>query len=338
MTSLDIEDSAQLRAYLTDQQHIERGEAVEIRPLAGGVSNRTMWLRRANGDEWVIKQALAKLRVQVDWFSDPQRIHREAVGLKWLPRFIPPEHVPALIFEDIPRYILAMRAVPQPHHNWKSLLLAGELDFEHVRQFASLLAQIHRGSAAHPDELIPLFGDQTFFHTLRIEAYYRFTASRHPSAAPFYDALITESSSCRAALVHGDYSPKNVLVYQYRLILLDHEVMHWGDPAFDIGFSMTHLLSKAHHLAPMRQAFAQAAQHAWHIYNQTLGDVAWRDGYAARAARHILACLLARIDGRSPLEYLTPESRAKQRAVVLELIANPPTTVPDVIAAFTERL
>ncbi|MFN8528098.1 MAG: phosphotransferase [Anaerolineae bacterium] len=336
---LDIEKPTHLQAYLTETRRITPGETIEMRTLSGGVSNRTVWVRRENGEAWVIKQALAKLRVQVDWFSDPGRIHCEALGLEWLPKFTPPGTIPALVFEDLDHYILAMQAIPQPHDNWKTLMLAGTLNMDHVRQFGQILGSIHGGSSRARAQMQPIFADQTFFDTLRIEAYYRFTASQNPTIADFYHTLIADMLANRESIVHGDYSPKNVLVHHGKLILLDHEVMHFGDPGFDIGFSMTHLLSKAHHLPALRTEFAQAARLYWETYLASLGDVAWREALEERAVRHVMACLLARVDGRSPLEYLSAAERTHQRRALLSLMGGPPPTrIPDLIDAFIERL
>jgi Ser/Thr protein kinase RdoA (MazF antagonist) len=137
------------------------------------------------------------------------------------------------------------------------------------------------------------------------------------------------------ALVHGDYSPKNVLVYDERLILLDYEVIHFGDPAFDLGFSLTHFLSKAHHLPSHRAAFIEAAALYWQQYLTTLGEVAWLDTLEARVVRHTLGCLLARVAGRSPLEYLTPAQRDQQRLSVVNLMALSPRTIPALLDQFT---
>jgi aminoglycoside phosphotransferase (APT) family kinase protein len=334
----DIEQPAQLLAYLCQHNHIAAGEEVTITPLAGGVSNRTVLAERPSGEAWVIKQALEKLRVAVDWFSSPQRIHREAAGMRALSALLPSGSVPRLIFEDHEHHLLAMDAVPQPHANWKSMLLAGDLHLDHVEQFARILGTIHRRSHEQRDQLAPLFGDRSFFETLRLEPYYSYTASQHPAAQPFYAALLAETRAQSLALVHGDYSPKNILVHADRLVLLDHEVIHWGDPAFDLGFSFTHLLSKAHHVVAHRQAFIAAARRYWQIYVACAGDLAAQDGYESRCVRHTLACLLARVDGRSPLEYLRADERSRQRALVLSLMAQPPATLPQLIQTFAGGL
>ena len=343
MTQLDIEEKPALLAYLRQQQRIDATETPQITVLAGGVSNRTVLVERERGEAWVLKQALTKLRVPVDWFSDPERVHREALGLHWLATLTPPGVIPNLIFEDHTHHLLAMAAVPQPHVNWKTRLLAGHLELDHVAQFANLLATIH-GEAAHQQQtLAPIFADRTFFESLRLEPYYQYTASQVAEASRFLNDLVAATRERCYTLVHGDYSPKNTFVYQNRLVLLDYEVIHWGDPAFDLGFSLTHFLSKAHHLAPLRQHFATAAQRYWQSYQaawQGLGgaDAEWQTDIEDYAIRHTLACLLARVAGRSPLEYLSALERARQRQIVVTLMQTLPTTMPALIDAFTGHL
>src|SRR5688572_32913008 len=125
---LDIERHEDLVAYLRDAGRIGQGETPKCTTLAGGVSNRTVLVERSSGEAWVLKQALAKLRVKVDWFSDPSRVHREALGLRWLEELAPAETITPLVFEDEEHHLLAMQAVPEPHENWKTRLLRGEVD------------------------------------------------------------------------------------------------------------------------------------------------------------------------------------------------------------------
>ena len=335
--TLDIEQLDHLVAYLERGGHIDPGEPIVVRVLEGGVSNRTVLVERASGDAWVLKQALAKLRVAVDWFSSPERIHREALGLRWLAQFAPPHTIAPFVFEDRQQHILAMGAVPQPHANWKTMLLRGELELDHIAQFARLLGTIHRAAAGRAD-VAAAFDDRAYFESLRVEPYYVYTAEQTPAAAPFYAELIAATHARRLTLVHGDYSPKNVLIHHDRLVLLDHEVIHFGDPAFDLGFALTHLLSKAHHLPLQRASFAGAARYFWHIYGETLGEASWRADLDRWAARHTLGCLLARVAGRSPLEYLDAAERAHQRAAVVALMQRPPETVDDLVAQFIARV
>ena len=335
---LDIEQPALLLQYLRERGAIGADETVAVRVLAGGVSNRTVLVERPGGDAWVLKQALAKLRVAADWFSSPERIHREAAGLRWLASLAPPGMTAQLVFEDHEHHILAMQAVPQPHTNWKSDLLAGQVVPGQVEQFGALIGTVHRNAWERRAEVEPAFADQQFFESLRVEPYYLYTAEQLPESASFFDELVATTRARRITLVHGDYSPKNILIHAGRLVLLDHEVIHFGDPAFDLGFSLTHLLSKAHYVAQRRAAFAEAAGHYWAAYTAEIERCDWRAGLEPHVCRHTLGCLLARVAGRSPLEYLDQQQRQRQRVAVLRLMRRPPATVRALIDEFIEQV
>lgn len=335
---MDIENPGALLAYLRDRTIISESDNPEFRRLEGGVSNRTVLVHSSSCRPFVVKQALPKLRVAVDWYSDPARIHNEALGLKWLEKLAPAGTITPLLFEDPEQHIVGMSAVPEPHQNWKTLLLNGDLCFRHIEQFAILLGTIHLKSFEQRDTIARVFADRTFFETLRIEPYYRFSAEQVPEASHFLEELIEDTLRCRLALVHGDFSPKNILVYQDRLVLLDHEVIHFGDPAFDVGFSLTHLLSKAHHVRHRRAEFLNAAHVYARRYLDCIRSFKWCHEVESRAVRHTLACLLARAVGRSPLEYLTPAERNAQCSITRALITRVASNVPELIDVFSEKL
>ena len=316
-SQVNIEEAASLLAYLRQRQLIGSHESPRLQILHGGVSNRTVLVERESGQAWVLKQALCKLRVPVDWFSAPQRIHREAAGLRCLAGLMP-GHVPRFIAEDHDQHILIMSAIPQPHDNWKQALLRGDTKLAEARQFGSLLAKIHGAVDSRP-ALRQQFADRRYFEELRLEPYYSYTASQVPAARHFLRRLIADTRERQLALTHGDYSPKNILRYAGRLILLDHEVMHFGDPAFDIGFSLAHFLGKALHLPQHRSAMLAMARATWRAYRDALADerLAALNGFAVR---HTLACCLARAAGRSPLEYLSNAERERFLQLALMLI------------------
>jgi aminoglycoside phosphotransferase (APT) family kinase protein len=332
---INIEDPAALLRYLRGQALIDNGESPALRALAGGVSNRTVLVQRQNGDGWVLKQALSKLRVKVDWFSAPERIHREAAGLRWLGRIIP-GHVPQFVFADEQQHILGMSAIPQPHQNWKTALLAGKPNIKQAQDFGRLLAKIHSAVGCLP-ELKDEFADWRFFEELRLEPYYSYTASQIPDASDFLEQLIADTRTRRLALVHGDYSPKNVLTAAGKLTLLDFEVIHFGDPAFDIGFSFAHFLAKAYFLPQSRTAFMQMARAYWRAYCESLTPE-MRDAVADQAPRHTLACFLARMAGRSPLEYLDQAQRSRLQSIAVDLLAQDIKEMQTLIELYEERL
>ena len=336
-TCLDIEQTGDLIEYLRQRGLFDQGDECNAVILRGGVSNKTVIV---NGPRRsiVVKQALTKLRVATDWHADPARIEREAIGLRLLERLAPGGAITPFVFEDISLFLLGMEAVPDPHENWKTVLLRGEIIDDAVHQFGALLGRIHFQGAKLDKEARSPVQDRRFFEELRVDPYYRFAARNNPGTEEFYGQLISDMKATSMTVVHGDFSPKNILVYQGRLILLDHEVIHWGDPTFDLGFALTHLLSKANHLQSHRNLFLQAAEMFWKSYLAELGSWVVENDFESRACRQTLACLLARIDGRSPLEYLRPGERVAQRQAALELMPKPPVHVKDLIREFGSRI
>jgi len=331
---MDIENPSELNLYLAGRGYQILGSET----LPGGVSNRTVLVQISDGSSIVVKQARDRLKSQSDWRSDPRRITQEGRAMEWLPRWTLPGSIPRLCFLDEANHILVMEAIPQPHYQWKQQLLAGHIEESTFRQFGELLAAVHRGSYLESPVVEPVFREQSFFFSLRLEAYYLFTAERIPEAAGFLRQLVKDCQVRRFALVHGDFSPKNVLVHGERLVLLDHEAAHFGDPTFDVGFGLTHLLSKALHLTEHRQRMRRGAHRFWQAYqggvpaNREFSDV------SARSVRQTLGCSLARVAGKSLLEYLTPLQREAQREIVLNLIDQPPDRIEDLIEAFIDRI
>lgn len=311
------------------------GRECAVKPLGGGVSNTVLLIE--NGTErMVLKQSLGKLRVEQDWFSERDRIFREAAALRMLARVLPDGAIPRLISEDRENYAMVMSAAPPGARTWKSLLLEGIARPEIARRIALLQAAMirascHAGEFEHASEFERTFGDQTVFDQLRIDPYYRATARRHPDLAPRFEELIGTSGRRRVALVHGDWSPKNFLVAGDELMAIDFEVIHFGDPSYDAAFLLNHLLLKSYHLPAWRERFRNLAL----TFRDTLlGELPreW-DWFEAATIRHLGCLLLARIDGKSPAEYVTAEHEKETiRAAARELILRPPATIADVFS------
>jgi 5-methylthioribose kinase len=335
---IDIENFDSLRQYLIGRGHIEPDETISFKKLPGGVSNRVVRVGWPDGRGWVLKQALAKLRVDVDWFSNPERIGVEAKATRWLNLLAPKGTTPKFVFEDISNHLMAMEAIPEESKNWKSVLLSGEIVSNHFEQFGQLLGTIHRRSSEAGPAIFKIFEDTTYFESLRLEPYYLYAAEKAPAAAGFLNALVQETIRHKSSLVHGDFSPKNTLIYRGKLLLLDYEVVHFGDPGFDVGFALTHFLSKANHLRSARDRIGAAAALFWDVYRREIDSVEWAQTLEPRAIRHTLGCLLARVVGKSRLEYLTHQEAERQQEVVLQLIVNPSTSVIDLIAEFIRKI
>ena len=334
--SLDIEDFAALHDYLAER--VRGNEAVSFQKLSGGVSNRTVKVVWSDGRSWVLKQALAKLRVDAEWFSSPDRIFIEANALRAFGRLTPQGTTPAYLFQDDENYLIGMEAIPEPHENWKSILLSGQILAEHFEKFGALLGTIHSKSSQPGVEEREKFANTRTFESLRLEPYYLYSARSTPAAAQFLRELAEDVLRNKISLVHGDFSPKNTLIYRGNLVLLDYEVVHFGDPAFDVGFALAHFLSKAHHLEQHRTRLADASMLFWRAYHVKVAQECWASTVEQRVVRNTLACLLARAVGKSPLEYLTHTEIERQRDVVLSLIFSPPANVAHLITEFLKGI
>ena len=114
----------------------------------------------------------------------------------------------------------------------------------------------------------------------------------------------------KEALCHGDYSPKNILTHDRGFTLVDYETAHFGDPTMDLGFVLSHLILKAVKLDAIREQFFELTRTFWCSYRR---QVTFQppDELEARGIEHFAVCLLARIDGTSPVDYL-PEGRKRE--------------------------
>jgi len=298
-----------------------------VTELGGGVSN-TVLLVETGDERFVLKQSLAKLRVEQDWFSDRRRIFRESAAMRALAPHLPPGSVPAILFEDRENCLFAMTAAPAGSETWKARLLAGDVCAGTARRVGEMLAAMARMSW-RSREYEDQFGDQTVFDQLRLDPYYRATARRHPDLAPRFAALMEESAGRRVCLVHGDWSPKNFLVCGDRLVAIDFEVTHFGDPAFDAAFLLNHLALKSFFLPRHGPALAQAAaQFLDAVLAGMPAEAGWMD---SATVRHLGALMLARIDGKSPAEYLREEAlRDRVRRFARGLMLDPPASVAEV--------
>ncbi len=315
---------------LTEQNAAQYlGRESTVTALGGGVSN-TVLLAENYDERVVIKQSLSKLRVEEDWFSDRRRIFREAEALRTLGDILTEGSVPRVIDEDRENYIIVMSAAPAGARTWKSLLFEGVAREQTARAIAQILgAMISRTWKSA--QLEAVFGDQTVFDQLRIDPYYCTTACRHPGLAPHFDALIEVSSVRRVSLVHGDFSPKNFLVDGDRLTMIDCEVIHFGDPSFDAAFLLNHLLLKSYRLPQWRDRFRSLALQFWQALVPFLPrECGW---FEAATIQHLGCLLLARIDGKSPVEYLKEEGLKETiRDAARRLIVRPPETVAEVFS------
>lgn len=311
---------------------IPAGQTGDWTALSGGVSS-DIWRLDSGGRAYCLKRALAKLKVADDWTAPVERNLYEWRWFETVGAWFP-DQAPRLIARDAERGVFAMAFLePAQHPLWKAELLAGRVDVGFAGQVGRALARIHAASAAEP-VLAARFDTDAYFHALRLDPYLLAAARRRPEAASVLEALVARTAGIHVALVHGDVSPKNILMGPRGPVFLDAETAWWGDPAFDLAFCLNHLLLKQR-VAP--QAAGALDQSFTALTQAYLARVEWEPLAAleARAATLLPALLLARVDGKSPVEYLPDEARrAPVRRMALALLADGPQTLDAVRAAW----
>ena len=309
--------------YLRASGRVPAAGAVAVRALGWGVSNLVLRVEVEGGDPFVLKQSRGQLRTTMPWFSRLDRIWTEAAALRRLAARLPAGAVPEVLWEDRDNYLFAMSCAPDDSAVWKARLLAGAADPAVARRAGSILAAMHAVPAGPGGDWGPL-ADTTVFDQLRLDPFYRTVARAHPALAGRLGALIDGSIRPPVrTFVHADFSPKNLLVHPHGagLTVVDFETAHAGDPAFDLGFFLSHLLLKAFRSAPGHGPFLDLIDAFWESYLDRAG-AHLRSVPSDSAAAHAAACALARVDGKSPVDYLDEGRRAAVRRFATAVLAS----------------
>jgi tRNA A-37 threonylcarbamoyl transferase component Bud32 len=305
-----------------------------LTPLAGGVSS-DLWRADLPTGPVCVKSALPQLRVARMWLAPTSRNRVEYDWLRFAQRLAPGQ-VPRVLGYDERAGMFAMEYLPPDRYPvWKTLLLAGQVDAEAGRDVGTLAGTLHAASALDAAAAATFATDDNF-DALRVTPYLRVTAQAHPDLRERLDGIAARTAGTRLAVVHGDVSPKNILLGPDGPVLLDAECAWYGDPAFDVAFCVNHLLLKSVKVPSAATALraaarALAAAHAAHVHWEPAA------GLDGRVAALTPALALARVDGSSPVEYLTEPQRATVRAAARALLLDPPPTVSDLVDAWAAR-
>jgi 5-methylthioribose kinase len=279
--------------------------------LAGGVSS-LVFVTERDGKRVVVKQALERFKVADEWLVPRERVLAEAEALELIGR-LAPGSVPRVIDVDPTTFTLSMEAAPEAWRPWKALLLEGEVEAAVATRLGELLTVVHAVDAD--------IGTAESFEAQRVDPYFRTVQRRHPELADRVGAYIERLLATQTSLVHGDYSPKNVLVGEDGLWVIDWEVVHRGDPAFDLAFLLNHLTLKAIHRPEAAGGYETCSEAFLSAYGGT-DDLRYVLG--------LVGCLmLARVDGKSPAEYLTEPEREQARSHGIALLSDPPGSLRD---------
>ncbi|MES2262759.1 MAG: aminoglycoside phosphotransferase family protein [Pseudomonadota bacterium] len=338
MSALSMETS-EPQQFLVRSGLAAQGESSQWTPLTGGVSSE-IWRVDLPGRALCVKRALAQLKVAAEWKVSTSRNAYEWEWIRFAAKRVP-GGAPVPLAHDPVAGLFAMEFLdPATHPVWKSQLMAGDIQPATAAEVGALLARLHAASAYH-SELQERFDTSDNFHALRLEPYLLTTAARHPQVAATIEAMVRDTAAERIALVHGDVSPKNILIGPNGPVLLDAECAWFGDPAFDLAFCLNHLLLKCLARPASRGACIASFRRFVSTY---FGAAMWEPragerGLEHRAARLLPVLLLARVDGKSPVEYIVDDDqRALVRMAALPLIAEPVRTLAEVAQHWSDLL
>lgn len=336
MTEAGPADHSVLDAALARMGLVAPGEAARYIALTGGVAS-DIWKVDTATKTFAIKRALPKLKVADDWFVS---VERNAYEVKWMEvvRTILPEAVPLLLGHDPEAGLFAMAYLdPAEYRNWKAELREGHADAAFAAEVGRCLARIHAATARDPSIAAAFTTDETF-HAIRLAAYLEATAPKHPHVANALMELSRLTLATKLVLVHGDVSPKNILDGPHGPVFLDAECAWYGDPAFDLAFCLNHMLLKCLWTPWAAPRFLDLFNTLAQSY---LAGVTWEPpAVMERRTAHLLPGLfLARVDGKSPAEYITADSdKAKIRRVALDFLKHPPDRLSDIRFAWAREI
>jgi aminoglycoside phosphotransferase (APT) family kinase protein len=305
-------------------------------PLAGGVSSDIV---RADlpGGPICLKRALPKLKVRADWQAPIERNRWEVEWMR-VAASIEPAAVPRVLGEDPECAMFAMEFLdPSRYAVWKARLLEGDAVAAFAGRVGSRIASIH-AHTAHRTDLAQAFATDHIFFPIRLEPYLAATARAHPDLAPQLQGLIDITGRTKLGLVHGDVSPKNILCGPDGPVFLDAECAWYGDPAFDLAFCLNHMLLKCIWRPQSTPGYLACFDALASSY---LEGVAWESkaGLEARTAHLLPGLLLARVDGKSPVEYITHEfQKSVVRNVARRFLAQPSEQLADLAQAWREAI
>lgn len=297
-------------------------------PLTGGVSS-DIWKVTAEGKTFCVKQALAKLKVAADWFAPVERSDFEVLWYRIAADLVPGCTPEILIYDEQAKLFAMTYLDPGDFKLWKSELRDGNADVATAAEVGKILGKIHAGTAG-VETIRARFPRPEIFHAIRLEPYLEATAAKHPELADRLMELSKRTASCRAAMVHGDVSPKNILIGPDGPVFLDAECATYGDPAFDLAFCINHFLLKCLWVPTIAADYMMCFDKMCSAY---LAEVNWEPAgnLEARAAELLPGLTLARVDGKSPVEYVTDEQDKKRvRQFAKPLILNSSSKLSDI--------
>ena len=317
------------RALLEELGLINSDVPISVTALTGGVASDIAHVQVGSQD-YCVKFALPKLRVKADWYAP---VERNLAEYRWLETYaqIDPEGAIPLYGHSPSQNGFVMGYLAGPNtYLFKTALFEGKGMRHDAMMIGRNLGRVHQVSTSSQFDARPFYNRDDFY-ALRIEPYLVHTAKAHDAVAEKLQAMAEYLYRSERVLVHGDVSPKNILIHQKRPYLLDAECATIGDASFDVSFCLNHFILKALHVTSHRSAYLGLCETFWQAYR---AEIQFEDHsqLEMRISQLVPMLLLARVDGKSPVEYLTDKTAIEIRALALTLLNKQPTTISQLLS------
>ena len=297
---------------------LKLGEKFSSKKITDGVSSDIWHIKTKKNTEFCIKRALDKLTVKEDWFAPVSRSNFEAMYFKYCKKVMP-ECFPKLLGHDNKNYILAMQWYsPKSYRVWKKKLLNSNINFMDAINISNVLIKKHK-FFFHKKFYKKKFENDDTFYSIRIEPYIIFTSNKYPQYKKKFLDVAQSLVQNKKTLIHGDFSPKNILIKSNNPIILDAETACWGDPVFDLAFCNNHILLKSLLFKNLGHKFLELS---YKFLNNYIKNITWEDKnfFIQRLIKILPLLLLARVDGKSPVEYFKTKEKKQTRSLAKNIL------------------
>ncbi len=327
---------AEVLVSLLKSDLIDADTPIRCGRLTGGVAS-DIWKVETPQRAFCVKRALPRLRVKADWRAPADRTRYEVAWCRIANRIVP-GIAPEILYHDDDAMLCAMSYLdPAIHSLWKEKLRDGDVRTEDAAEVGRRLVGVHAATAGDP-EVAAAFPNEGYFAALRLEPFFEAAAEHHDDLADALFALSRRTAATKLVMVHGDISPKNILIGPAGPVILDAECACLGDPAFDLAYCLNHLLPKCLWRPALSARYLACFEAMSSAY---MDGVRWESlAVLERRATSLLAgLLLARVDGKSPVEYITDDNdKNRVRRVARDLIVGNSTRLDEALHRWQREL
>jgi 5-methylthioribose kinase len=269
--------------YLESEGLTPQDVTPSVEPVGDGNIN---WVRRVRweGGSRVVKQARPALERFPEYRVSTERIVFEARFYRTVARLDAHDVCPRVLHFDPEQRVLVLEDLGDAERLDAALARGADVT-DVAARLGAFLGAVHggtrgAGTAARfaNDAMRRLHGEHIFHLPYRPNEFPLSTAVGKRALAirsdrelvATIDAAHARYLEPRGVLVHGDVQPGNVLLPPAGPKLLDAEIAHLGDPAFDLGQLVGHLLLPA--AARGEPGGAEpAVRAAWNAYRKAFG-------------------------------------------------------------------